>query len=861
MSVYTIQLPDGRKAKVQAPDEKAALDAANRIPALSGEKADYQRELVKQRGFNATRRKADEGGLTHGVMPAFNGQAPLPILDEIAGGVGAIGNEATNLYRRATGKPTVSSRGVYEGIRDASNEYDAETRRLHPVASLTGGLLTGLATGPGKAAALKGGALLAPLTKGQAVKQAVKVGAGTGAAYGALEGRTLGERLENAEKGLVVGAGTGGLLEGVATPLVKAGASKAVALARDVAGAFKKPDAVKEAARGTRSAVEILQRKGLSADLIEAEADELRKRGTMAAERAGKDVETQLGMTARRGGATGDEVSNRVRERAEAAPDRMLADLEDSLGIDAARAQAGIEEQGELGRALAKDDYAAIDANPAGIMTDELQEIMQRPDVAAAIERVKRSGKNAGREGEGLALGTVDVPSKPVGPDDLGLPSTEMAVPRGPAEPPGRGPSALTFLRMTGHGITDELGGEAAQAGLRLGARKGGAEMNDMAIRLHEAGYTPRVLDETEMAELLESGSATKLFSREPDAGAQSRYEARQAAEDFNARGGDPNDPEIPHPDQYGDVGPAPERPLTEPAKMTAPTGESWVRIKRTLDKLVKRDPVTKRVIRTGEEGLFNDDMATLSRDLNEAMKTSIPNYREAVGKAAEPFALEDAFSRGADFLTKGSEGQFAKSWKSLKSDGEREAFKSGVASNLYEMWSQGQLKAGRIKTPRMMGKLELAFGRKQARDMVARLEQEAKLAASGSRIAPNGGSATYGLGAAEADAGEAIQTGALGRITGKLFTGHPLQAAGDALSTVAGAGRKYAATAGMSEAARDAYGKVLMMGPDELIPLLREFESMPPPAQAAIRERALALGLIGGQTAGVGVAGDRPDR
>jgi hypothetical protein len=853
MAVYTLQLPDGRKARIQAPDQESAVAAAGRIPPLKGEKADYQKELVKQRGTNVTRRKMDEaGGL--GGFSAFTGSAPLPILDEGVGLLKGAGNELANVGRRVTGKPTVSSRAIYEANRDAANEYDAETRRLHPVASTAGGLLSGL--GRNQAA----GAVAKIPSRTKAVLQAMGVGAGTVAAYGAAEGRTLGERAKNSLTGGLVGGGTGGFLEGVAAPVVSATVKSGAGLVRDAARALKKPSAAKEAERGTASALKILKLKGLTSDVLEAERDELASRGVMAAERAGKDVERQLAATARRSGSTGDEVSRLVRERAEGAPDRMLADMEESFGIDPARAQAGIEEQGELGRALAKEDYAAIDANPAGIMSDELQEIMQRPDAQRALALVERSGRNAGRQGSGLAMGTVDVPAKPVGPEDLSFGATgapsEMPVPRGSAEPPGRGPSALTFLRMSGHGITDAMGGEAKQAGLRLGARKGGAELNDMAIRLNEAGFTPRVLDETEMAELLDSGMAEKLFAREADAGAQGRHEARLAAEEFNSRGGNPDD--LPDPDSYG-AGPAPERPLTEPARMEAPTGQAWVQIKRTLDKMVKRDPVTKRVIRTGEEGLFNADLATLSRDLNEAMKNAVPRYREGVGKYAEPLAIEDAFARGQDFTgPKNTAGSFRKAWDSVKDKpAEADAFKAGVASNLYELWSRGELKNGRIKTPRMMGKLELAFGRRGAADFLAKLEREAQLAASGSRIAPTGGSPTMGLQEAGGEVDEALDAGMLARVGGKLGRLDVLGAGGELLGGLA----RYGKTVGTSEASRDAFGKVLMMGPDELIPLLREAEKLPPEVRAAVMDRANALGLLSGQVAGTGVAGDRPDR
>lgn len=875
MPVYTIRLEDGRRADIRAPDQAAAVAAAVNIPKLEGEKADYQRELVKGRERNALHRKDSERfGL--GGFNALSEGSPLPYADELAGVVGGIGNEAANLVRRFARKPTVSSRAVYEGIRDASNEWDSETKRLHPIAAPMGTLLSGLATGPGKAGV---GMLAQNLGRKEAIKQAVKVGGITGAAAGAGEGRTVPERLLNAVVGGGIGAGTGGLLEGVALPAAGYLGRVGGGVIKDAVRVFKKPVAAEEAAKGTRSAIEILQRKGLTAANVPEKAAPYGRVTPTAAELGGKETERNTAVIARRGGKTGDAASDIVAARNEGRPGRILDAINEELGVNAKRAQGDVDDTVEMGRRLADPEYDIVRANEAGIWSPELEELSQRPIIREAMANARLLGQDTGRGSEGLAMGNVDVPSRPVGPHDANMvmPPSSMPVPRGPAEPPPQGRSALTFLRDKGHGIAEDMVGEAQQAGLRLGARSGGAELRDMANRLEEGGYTPRRLEDHEVLPWLEEHGRT-TYAREADAAALQRHEARKSAEEFNARGGDPNDPSLPNPEDYGNAGPAPERPMQEPAHMTAPTGESWDIVQRTLDSMVKRDPITKQVIRHGDEGLKNERARVASNDLrrvivgDDVSPGQVPHLREARAVAHDAQSIRDAFERGRGWLVKGSTRDFGKYLGSLTSAAQKKAFKEGktvtssalkeaaksaMATDLYEMWSTGQVKAGRFGTDRIKSRMKLMFGDKEAERFITQLKKEAELAASGGRIAPQGGSATAGLGEGGKELDAASQFGAVGRIAGKVARGKLWDAAGDTLGTMAAYGK----SAGMSEEARDAFGKVMLMEPDELAKELAHYESLTGPIKQAVSMRARMLGMTSGVVAGEALGGDRPDR
>lgn len=815
------------------------------------------------------------------VSGSLTGQAPLPILDEINAGVRAGGNAARNLGIDAlstkTGRGLLdrlglepakkrSTEAVYRGQMDADRELKEEERRRRPVSTFAGTILSGLPAA-GETLAVRGAAA-APGATAKLLRYAGNVGKGAGAgavyggAYGAADADDSGgleegfrSRMEGGGEGALLGGLTGGLLEGAA-PAVVAGARGGKKVVTDIVRAARKPSAEAEREAGTRTALEILQRKGLTAEEAERRAAEYAPSlEPTAAELAGQDVERLAGATARRGGTTGETAMAVKLGRQEGAPERVLGYAKDELGVDPVRAQGDLEGQVELGRQIADPLYADVRANKAGIWNDELQELHGRPVIQEALGLVGKSGRNAGRQGTGLGMGTVDVPAKPVGPDDLSFGATgapdQMPVPRGPAEAPSRGPSALTYLRMTGHGISDSMAGEAAQAGLRLGARKGGAELNDMAIRLNEAGYTPRVLSEKEMEELLDSGMAAKLWAREPEVGAQGRFDARQQAEEFNQRGGNPDD--LPHPEDYGNAGPAPERPLTEPARQEAPTGESWDQILSALDQMIERDPLTDKVVRTGSLGFRNRDLETAARDLravllgDDARAGAVPGLREARTASGDYRSIQSAAERVKGKLTKGTYSDLEKVWKSARGDAEKDAMKGAMANEIYELVQGGALKAGRVTTRRAQAKLELLFGKGEGKAFVERIKQEAKAAGAANRMAPTGGSPSFGLTEAGKEADAAMSLGDLGRIAGKFGRGKIGAGLVDAVVTPAAKLYRYSRTAGLSEEARNAMGEVLFMGPEELIPLLKDFERLPPDVQRVVYDRAIALGLVGG--------------
>lgn len=797
------------------------------------------------------------------INDAMASEPPLPILDELNAGARAAGNEVVNrTWRAARGEKPVSSEAIYRANMDVDQELKDRKRREMPVSTTAGGILSGLATGPGRGA----GAALARANPGATAKvmqwgtniaKGAGVGAGYGGVYGLLDAPD-GERLEGAQEGALYGGLLGGALEGVA-PGVALAVRKAKGAYDDLTRVLRKPTAEAEAKLGTDTAVKILQRKGLTPESVRAEkAKYAPGLEPTAAEMGGADVERKLGAIGRQEGRTGDDLLALKEERRAGAGEYALNAADEHLGVRPEFASGDIEAAVARGRETANPEYAAMRAEKAGITSPELEAILQRPHVQSVLKEMERYSGTAGREPYGLAWGDIDVPAAPVGPDDLSFAATgapeSMPVPRGPAEPPSRGARALTALRQSGEG----MGLNLDQQGLRLGQRKGGAELNDMANRLYDEGYTPHVLSDDEMAALLENGGARNLFSREADAAAQQRYEARKAAEEFNARGGNPDD--LPHPDDYGNAGPAPERPLTEPARTKALTQESWDKVLSGIDQMVQRD-VAGRPITTGPDSFKNKAMLQAASDLRAALfggeggaPNLAPELRKARDVSGDYQAINSAYNRMKGKLTTKTFGELQRVWNGAKTEAEKNAMRGAIANDINEMVQSGQMKAGRLTTPRAMAKLELLFGRDEAAAFVNRIVQRDKLAASANRMAPTGGSSTFG----NLQAGEEVNQGLMKfedvrRIFGKFKAGQPVAGTLDAISTPLRAGYRYGQTAGLSQNARDAMGEVLMMGPDELIALLErpEFQELPPPVQKVVRQRAVALGLTGGAVGG----------
>jgi hypothetical protein len=170
---------------------------------------------------------------------------------------------------------------------------------------------------------------------------------------------------------------------------------------------------------------------------------------------------------------------------------------------------------------------------------------------------------------------------------------------------------------------------------------------------------------------------------------------------------------------------------------------------------LVQRDPVTDRVIRTGEIGIKNGDLDTARRDLTQALAGdpahgvpgAVPGLRAALDKSGDKLSMQDAFDRAQNmFLKPGvSAKDFGAAYTSL-SEPEQKAWLSGMAAKLNDQMQAGRLTPRMLTAPHIAGKLSAVMGDQAANDFLTHVGQVAQLAGTGGRMMPGAGSPTMEL-------------------------------------------------------------------------------------------------------------------
>jgi hypothetical protein len=277
------------------------------------------------------------------------------------------------------------------------------------------------------------------------------------------------------------------------------------------------------------------------------------------------------------------------------------------------------------------------------------------------------------------------------------------------------------------------------------------------------------------------------------------------------------------------------------------PTAQTWDKVRKMVNALVQRDPLSNKVVASGEVGITNTDTMRAGADLTKALagdpahgfQGAVPGYRAALDKSGEYLQLQSAFERAQKtFLNPNvSATDFSKTFAGL-SEPEQQAWKAGIASRLSDQLQKGRLTPRQLTLPHVQGKLAAALGPDAAAQLLGRLQVEAQLASTGGRMIPGAGSPSmeYINAAAEQEGGPS----ALGLIAQAMK--HPVRTVADLAQT----GR----TLGTTPQVRDELGRLLMQPPEQTI---QELRSIRPIETAPLRAPKLpygaASGMIGGSS------------
>ena len=395
---YKIQTPDGKEIVVEGPedatDDELIAFAQDQIAASGSAKYAKGPVAVKApetaispvssgpaMSPGATKLKAAQDALggSGGMQSILMNGASFGLSDEISGVANALGNIVTSPF---TGNFDPSQ--AYTDARDVERGRIASALDQYPVAGNIGLVLGGFAGGnPGAAVTAAPNALAA-----------IRSGAATGAVGGAIGGFGSGEGTEGSAIGGVLGGTFGGAL-GAVIPTAVMGVSSRIGglkrffgrdpgLPRQIVGEALKADANTGASAG--AAMDRAHELGVPYMLADT----------------GENTRGLVASVGRQPGPSRTTVLNAVQERQMGQSERIRGAIERDLGpITNGFEQSDALMQGA--RAQAGPLYDAAYAQP-GVMSEELQSLLQTPTGRAALSRAHRIAADERRDPGAMGL-------------------------------------------------------------------------------------------------------------------------------------------------------------------------------------------------------------------------------------------------------------------------------------------------------------------------------------------------------------------------------------------------------------------------------------------------------------------------
>jgi hypothetical protein len=273
------------------------------------------------------------------------------------------------------------------------------------------------------------------------------------------------------------------------------------------------------------------------------------------------------------------------------------------------------------------------------------------------------------------------------------------------------------------------------------------------------------------------------------------------------------------------------------------PTPEAWDLTRKAMNRTVERDPFGNRIPDSKSPGNYNISKAT--GELTGALKKAIPGYSEALAESGDYLSLKSAFEAGQKHIL--DTGTTAKQVADHLSDmtaAEKEAYAAGIGNKIFNQTQNSRLRPAQLLTPSVQAKLESALGAQKAKDFVSGLQGELSLAQSGGRMMPGTNSITSDVlnAGREQDLADTIRGAShFAHAAGNFAAGRYGAALGNALRGTMHLAPDLLRTGGMSEEARNAAGRLLMLPPEDFV---QQLKALPAP-QPGIGAAALAPYLL----------------
>lgn len=239
---------------------------------------------------------------------------------------------------------------------------------------------------------------------------------------------------------------------------------------------------------------------------------------------------------------------------------------------------------------------------------------------------------------------------------------------------------------------------------------------------------------------------------------------------------------------------------------------------KRGLDEMLEqyRDPITRQIKKTDS----SDAIDQLRRGLVGALDEANPQYKGARASAADYLSANESFGQGQNHIINPAVTVAkAKSYFDSLSAPNQEAYKAGIANKLFNQAQNSRLKPGQLLTPAAQEKLRSVLGSEKGQEFIEGLQQELSLSQSGQRMMPGGGSITSDVlnATKEQDLSDTVRGAShFARAAGDFASNRYGSAIANALRGTYHFAPDMFRTGGMSEAARNKAGAMLMLPPDE---------------------------------------------